>query len=77
LAIECLGFVLGDLSNYKEMFLLTTEKKITTEGLKKISSGLLPTGTLLLSSRAPVGYLSLTTFKLAINQGYIAIKLEL
>jgi type I restriction enzyme S subunit len=62
-----------DLSNYKEMFLLTTEKKITTEGLKKISSGLLPTGTLLLSSRAPVGYLSLTTFKLAINQGYIAI----
>ncbi len=62
-----------DLSNSKEMFLLTTEKKITTEGLKKISSGLLPIGTLLLSSRAPVGYLSLTTFELAINQGYIAV----
>jgi len=62
-----------DLSNSKEMFLLTTEKKITPEGLKKISSGLLPIRTLLLSSRAPVGYLSLTTFELAINQGYIAI----
>lgn len=62
-----------DLSNSKEMFLLDTEKKITTTGLKKISSGLLPKKTLLLSSRAPVGYLSLTNIELAINQGYIAL----
>ena len=43
------------------------------EGLNKISSGLLPKGTLLLSSRAPVGYLSITHIELAINQGYIAL----
>ncbi|OXA93785.1 restriction endonuclease subunit S [Flavobacterium hercynium] len=65
-----------DLSNSKGIFLLNTEKKITKEGLKKISSGLLPKRTLLMSSRAPVGYLALTNIKLAINQGYIAIAPE-
>jgi type I restriction enzyme S subunit len=62
-----------DLSNSKEMFLLSTQKKITEEGLKQISSGLLPKKTLLLSSRAPVGYVSLTNIKLAVNQGFIAL----
>lgn len=61
-----------DLSNSKEMFLLQTEKKITEEGLKQISSGLLPKGTLLLSSRAPIGYLAISSIEMAINQGYIA-----
>lgn len=65
-----------DLSNSKELFLLSTEKKITKEGLMKISSGLLPKRTLLLSSRAPVGYLALTNIELAINQGYIALRPE-
>ena len=50
-----------------------TEKKITKLGLSKISSGLLPKGTLLLSSRAPIGYLAITNIETAINQGYIAI----
>ena len=63
-----------DLSNSKSMHLLKTNKKITDAGLKKISSGLLPVGTVLLSSRAPVGYLALTTEPTAINQGYIALK---
>ena len=62
-----------DLSNSKEMFLLSTERKITEEGLKRVSSGLLPKGTLLLSSRAPIGYLSFANVELAINQGFIAL----
>ncbi|MEI8361369.1 MAG: restriction endonuclease subunit S [bacterium] len=61
-----------DLSNNNQIFLLKTEKTITKEGLKKIGSGLLPKGTLLLSSRAPIGYLAITNIELAINQGYIA-----
>lgn len=61
-----------DLSNSKENFLLSTEKKITDAGLNQVSSGLLPKGTLLLSSRAPVGYVAITNIDLAINQGYIA-----
>jgi type I restriction enzyme, S subunit len=61
-----------DLSNSNEVFLLNTEKKITEEGLNQISSGLLPKYTLLLSSRAPIGYLAITAIETAINQGYIA-----
>ena len=62
-----------DLSNLEFPLLIDTDKKITAKGLKKISSGLLPKGTLLLSSRAPIGYLAITEIETAINQGYIAI----
>lgn len=65
-----------DLSNLSFPVLLTTEKRITEAGLKKVSSGLLPVGTLLLSSRAPIGYLAITQIPVAINQGYIAILSE-
>lgn len=61
-----------DLSGSNDVFLLKTEKKITKEGLNKISSGLLPVGSLLLSSRAPIGYLAISNIEVAINQGYIA-----
>ena len=61
------------MSDLKSPLLLKTEKKITSHGLAKVSSGLLPKGTLLLSSRAPIGYLAITDIETAINQGYIAI----
>ncbi|SFE57584.1 restriction endonuclease subunit S [Nitrosomonas sp. Nm166] len=63
-----------DLSGLQEKILLQTEKKITEKGLVKISSGLLPVDTVLMSSRAPVGYLAQTKIPVAINQGYIAMK---
>jgi len=53
--------------------LLNTERKLSGKGLAKIGSGLLPVGTLLLSSRAPIGYLAIAQVPIAINQGYIAI----
>ena len=62
-----------DLSNSKSIFMFDTERKITEAGLAKISSGLLPKRTLLMSSRAPIGYLAITDIEVAINQGYIAI----
>src|SRR5690606_14125109 len=37
-------------------------------------SGLSPAGTVLLSSRAPIGYLAITTAPTAVNQGFIAIR---
>ncbi len=48
-----------DLSSLSFPILLDTERRITNAGLRKISSGLLPPGTLLLSSRAPIGYLAI------------------
>lgn len=62
-----------DVTTLNGMYLFKTERTITKEGLAKISSGLLPSGTLLMSSRAPVGVLAFAEIPLAINQGYIAI----
>ncbi|MGM3183538.1 restriction endonuclease subunit S [Dickeya oryzae] len=62
-----------DLSGNPDKILLTTERKITSTGLDKITSGLLPPETVLMSSRAPVGYLAITKIPTAINQGYIAV----
>jgi type I restriction enzyme S subunit len=43
-----------DLSGLSHPALLDTERRITDAGLQQISSGLLPKGTVLLSSRAPI-----------------------
>jgi len=63
-----------DLSALTMPVLLDTERKITDAGLAQISSRLLPQGTVLLSSRAPIGYLAIAQMPVAINQGFIAMK---
>lgn len=65
-----------DLSNLSSPVLLDTTRTITASGLAKISSGLLPAGTVLLSSRAPIGYLAIAEVPVAINQGFIAMVCE-
>ncbi|HNR90843.1 MAG TPA: restriction endonuclease subunit S [Dokdonella sp.] len=65
-----------DLSALKFPVLLDTDRKITDAGIAKISSGLLPIGTVLLSSRAPIGYLAIAEAPTAINQGFIAMKCD-
>jgi len=62
-----------DLSGLQAPVLITTERRITDAGVARISSGLLPAGTLLMSSRAPIGYLAITTVPVAINQGFVAM----
>jgi type I restriction enzyme S subunit len=62
-----------DLSRLSSVPLLSTERSITEAGLSQISSGLLPQGTVLLSSRAPIGYLAIAEVPVAINQGFIAL----
>jgi type I restriction enzyme, S subunit len=63
-----------DLASLKAPVLLDTERRITDAGLTQISSGLLHSGTVLLSSRAPIGYLAIAEVPVAINQGFIAMK---
>ena len=62
-----------DMSNLVDSIILETERTITAEGLSQISSGLLMPGTVLLSSRAPIGYLAMTEIPVAVNQGFIAM----
>ena len=62
-----------DLSKLGPPVLLDTGRKISNAGASKISSGILPIGTVLLSSRAPIGYLAITEVPTAVNQGFIAM----
>ena len=62
-----------DLSGLTAPVLLRTERRLSSKGLAKIGSGLMPSGSLLMSSRAPIGYLAITQIPVAINQGYIAM----
>ena len=62
-----------DLASLSVPVLLNTERMITDAGLNKIGSGLLPPRSILLSSRAPIGYVAITEIPVAINQGFIGI----
>ncbi len=62
-----------DMSRLTHPVLLDTERRITDAGVNNISSGILPVGTVLMSSRAPVGYLAIAGVPTAINQGFIAM----
>ncbi len=63
-----------DLATLDSPALLDTSQHITDAGLIKVSSGLLPAGTVLLSSRAPIGYRAICENPVAINQGFIALR---
>lgn len=63
-----------DLSNLGQPVIFETDRKVTDQGLAQIGSGLSPAGTLLLSSRAPIGYLAIAKSPVAVNQGFIAIR---
>ena len=62
-----------DLAEIDSRVLLDTKRHITDEGVGRISSGMLPRRTVLLSSRAPIGYTALSAVEVAVNQGFIAI----
>lgn len=62
-----------DISKLDGLYLFDTDRHISQKGLDKISSGLLPVGTVLLSSRAPIGYLAITGVPTAVNQGFIGL----
>src|SRR5581483_6014370 len=62
-----------DLSILREPVLLDTERRITQAGIEQIGSRVYPEGTVLLSSRAPIGYLAISEVPVAVNQGMIAM----
>lgn len=62
-----------DMSSLSSKAMYRTERQITAAGVAKISSKALPSGTVLMSSRAPVGYLAIAKAPISINQGFIAI----
>lgn len=59
-----------DLSNFNGVYVSHGKRYISKLGLEKSSAKLLPKGTVLLTSRAPVGYLAIAKNELATNQGF-------
>lgn len=60
----------ADLSGYTEKYIERGRRNITTAGLEGSGARLLPTGTVLFSSRAPIGYVAVARNPLATNQGF-------
>ena len=61
-----------DITKNNSLCLLRTEKKITKEGLKHSSAKMLPPETILMTSRASVGYFGICDFEVCTNQGFIS-----
>lgn len=62
-----------DLSVNKAKFISHGENDITELGLKNSSATIMPEGTVLFSSRAPIGYIAVAAGEVATNQGFKSI----
>ena len=60
----------ADLSGYKEKFIGRGARNITEKGFKSSSARLLPSGAVLFSSRAPIGYVAIASQSVTTNQGF-------
>lgn len=62
-----------DLSVDKSTFISHGECDITELGLQKSSATMMPAGTVLFSSRAPIGYIAITANEVSTNQGFKSV----
>lgn len=62
-----------DLSKYQHKLIYKGAKSITELGLLKSSAKLMPSGAVLFSSRAPIGYVAIAGAELCTNQGFKSI----
>ncbi len=60
----------ADLSGYTEKYISRGSRFITQKGLESSSARLLPAGTILFTSRAPIGYVAIARNAIATNQGF-------
>lgn len=61
-----------DITRNNSLILLDTDKKITEDGLNNSSAKIVPPYTILMTSRASVGYFGLCEHKVCTNQGFIS-----
>ena len=60
----------ADLSNYRDMYISRGKRFLTEKGFKASSARLLPKGSVLFSSRAPIGYVAISANEVTTNQGF-------
>ncbi|EKD55605.1 MAG: Type I restriction-modification system, S subunit/Type I restriction modification DNA specificity [uncultured bacterium] len=59
-----------DLSNYENVYISRGERCITKKGLENCSAKILPKGAVLLTTRAPIGYVAIASNEVTTNQGF-------
>ncbi|EOH4447959.1 restriction endonuclease subunit S [Campylobacter coli] len=59
-----------DLTSYNKVFISKGARSITKLGLSQSSAKLMPKGTVLLTSRAPIGYIAIAENEISTNQGF-------
>ena len=62
-----------DLSSHQNRYIAKGERNITKAGLNSCSATLLPKNTILFTSRAPIGYVAISSTELCTNQGFKSI----
>lgn len=65
-----------DLSGYKKRYISKGSRSLSKVGLKNCSAKILPKGSILLTSRAPIGYLAIAEDNLCTNQGFKSLVLK-
>ena len=60
----------ADLSRHRDLYFRGNLRKITKAGFNSCSTKMLPPGTILFSSRAPIGHCAIAAFSLCTNQGF-------
>jgi type I restriction enzyme S subunit len=63
----------SDITNNNSLILLKSERKITEKGLRESSAKLVPAESILMTSRASVGFFALMDHEVCTNQGFINI----
>lgn len=59
-----------DLSELEGAYISQTPRKLTRSGLQSCGATVLPPGSVLFSSRAPIGHVAINTVPMATNQGF-------
>lgn len=63
----------ADLGRYKERYISHGERDLTEAALKASSATVMPTGSVLFTSRAPIGYVVIAANPISTNQGFKSI----
>ena len=60
----------ADLSGFRELYIRRGRRDLSENGLRSCSAVVVPAGTVLMSSRAPIGYVAIAANAVCTNQGF-------
>jgi type I restriction enzyme S subunit len=63
----------ADLGGYSDLYISRGSRDLTDRGLGSSSATLMPTGSVLFTSRAPIGYVAIAANPISTNQGFKSI----